>query len=67
MTDSFQRRRPGPGKPLTAQRALYLRLMSQGLSSVEACRQRGVDRRTGRRWRLGRRVRVNGRVYTYGR
>ncbi len=66
MTDSFQSRRPGPGKPLTAKRELYLRLMRQGVSNAEACRQVGIDRRTGKRWRYGRRVVVNGREYTYG-
>ena len=66
MTDSFQRRRPGPGKPLTTQRELYLRLMRQGLTNAEACRQAGINIKTGKRWRYGRRVRVNGRVYTYG-
>lgn len=29
MTDSSQRQMPGPGKPLTAQRELYLRLRSR--------------------------------------
>ncbi len=41
MTDSFQSRRPGPSKPLTAKRELYLRLMRQGLSNSEVCRQVG--------------------------
>ena len=31
MTDSSQRQKPGPGKPLTAQHLVYLRLMNQGL------------------------------------
>jgi transposase, IS30 family len=66
MTDSFHSGRPGRGKPLTAKRELYFRLMRQGLSSSEACRQVGINRRTGKRWRYGRRVLVNGRVYTYG-
>ena len=59
MTDSFQSRRPGPGKPVTAKRELYLRLMRQGLTNSEACRQVGINRRTGKRWRYGRRVVVN--------
>jgi transposase, IS30 family len=66
MTASFQSGRPGPGKPLTAKRELYFRLMKQGLSNSEACRQVGINRRTGKRWRYGRRMLVNGRVYTYG-
>jgi IS30 family transposase len=65
VTDSYQRPRPGPGKPLTAQRGLYLRLMKQGFSSAEACRQVGINIRTGKRWRFGRRMRVGGREYIY--
>jgi hypothetical protein len=48
MTDSFQSRRPGPGKPLTAKRELYLRLMRQGLSNSEVCRQVGGHSTDGR-------------------
>ena len=66
MTDSYRRPRPGPGKPLTAQRELYLRLMKLGLTNAEACRQVGINIRTGKRWRYGRRMRVNGREYAYG-
>ena len=40
--------------------------MRQGLTNAEACRQVGINIRTGRRWRYGRHVRVNGRDYTYG-
>ena len=40
--------------PLTAKRDLYVRLMSQGMLNSEACRQVGVNRKTGQRWRLGR-------------
>jgi transposase, IS30 family len=45
--------KPGP-MPLTAKRDLYVQLMSQGLSNSDACRQVGVNRKTGQRWRLGR-------------
>jgi hypothetical protein len=31
VTESFQRGRPGRGKPLTAQRELYLRLVNRDL------------------------------------
>lgn len=48
--------KPGP-MPLTAKRDLYVQLMSQGMRSTEACRQVGVNRKTGQRWRLGRVVR----------
>lgn len=40
--------------PLTAKRDLYVRLMNQGMQNSEACRQVGVNRKTGQRWRLGR-------------
>lgn len=47
--------RRGPGSfALTAKRVEYFRLMKQGLSSSEACRHVGVNRKTGQRWRLGR-------------
>ena len=39
---------------LTAKRDLYVQLMSQGMQNSVACRQVGVNRKTGQRWRLGR-------------
>ena len=39
---------------LTAKRDLYVQLMSQGMQNSAACRQVGVNRKTGQRWRLGR-------------
>ncbi len=42
--------------PLTAQRERYFRLMSSGMSNAQACREVGVHRRTGMRWRHGRTV-----------
>jgi len=66
VKDSYRRLSPGPGKPVTTQRELYLRLMRQGLTNAEECRQAGINIRTGKRWRYGRRLRVNGREYTYG-
>jgi IS30 family transposase len=65
MTDSSHRQKPGPGKPLTAQRELYFRLMKQGLNNSEACRLVGIHRKTGQRWRHGRRHRARGREYYY--
>ena len=65
MTDSSQRQKPGPGKPLTAQRELYFRLMKQGLNNSEACRLVGIHRSTGQHWRHGRRLRNKGREYYY--
>lgn len=56
MTDWHQRQKPGPGKPLTAQRELYIRLMKQGLNNSEACRLVGIHRSTGQHWRHGRRL-----------
>jgi transposase, IS30 family len=52
--------------PLTAKRDLYVQLMSQGMQNSAACRQVGVNRKTGQRWRLGRVVNdaKNG-VYRY--
>ncbi len=44
--------------PLTDKRELYLRLMSQGMSNSQACRDVGVHRRTGMRWRHGRTVKT---------
>jgi transposase, IS30 family len=65
VTDSSQHQKPGPGKPLTAQRELYFRLMKQGLNNSEACRLVGIHRKTGQRWRHGRRHRARGREYYY--
>ncbi len=42
--------------PQTEKRALYLQLMSQGMSSLAACRVVGINARTGKRWRHGRTV-----------
>ena len=54
MSVSKGRPRPGPGAPLTAERERYLRLVAQGMSNVQACREVGVHRITGTRWRDGR-------------
>lgn len=52
--------------PLTAKRDLYVQLMSQGMRNCEACRQVGVNRKTGQRWRLGRVVKdPQGGEYSY--
>jgi hypothetical protein len=40
--------------PLTAKRDLYVQLLSQGMNNSTACRQVGVNRKTGQRWRLRR-------------
>ena len=54
MSVSRGRPRPGPGAPLTAERERYLRLVALGVSNVQACREVGVHRITGTRWRDGR-------------
>jgi len=46
-------RKRGP-LPLNAKRDLYVQLMNQGANNSGACRQVGVNRKTGQRWRLGR-------------
>jgi IS30 family transposase len=48
-----ERKPQGPRK-LVAERAEYLRLVQQGVSSKEACRLVGINSTTGRRWRNGR-------------
>ena len=47
MSVSMGRPRPGPGAPLTVERERYLRLVAQGMSNVQACREVGVHRITG--------------------
>jgi len=37
----------------TSERARCVQLMNQGLNNLEICRQFGLNRKTGRRWRLG--------------
>lgn len=44
-------RKPQGRKKLTAERAAYFQLMSQGVSSAKAARSVGIDRRTGLKWR----------------
>ena len=40
-----------------AQRRRYAELIAKGVSNSEACREVGVNRRTGSRWRYGRHLR----------
>ncbi len=47
--------RPGPA-PQTTKREQFARLIGQGVSSSQACRIVGVNRRTGKRWRHGRTI-----------
>ncbi|MFF1847299.1 hypothetical protein ACFVW9_37230 [Streptomyces sp. NPDC058217] len=46
-------RTPQGKKKLAREREEYFRLMEQGVSSREACRIVGINRRTGKRWRTG--------------
>ncbi|MFE5158404.1 helix-turn-helix domain-containing protein, partial [Streptomyces sp. NPDC056697] len=46
-------RSPQGRKKLDREREEYFRLMDQGVSSREACRIVGINRRTGKRWRNG--------------
>jgi transposase, IS30 family len=46
--------RSGGGRRLVRERAVYLDLVSRGVSSREACRVVGINPRTGKRWRNGR-------------
>lgn len=48
-------KKPGPA-PLADKRDQYLRLMAQGMSNSAACREVGINRKTGNRWRYGRKV-----------
>jgi IS30 family transposase len=56
MSVSKGRPQPGPGAPLTGERERYLRLVAQGMIKVQACREVGVHRITGTRWRDGRKM-----------
>ena len=62
-----RRPRKSPGAlPLTSQRDQYRALMQQGMSNAEACREVGVNRKTGHRWRYGRAVITRtGEIRTY--
>ncbi len=47
-------RRPQGPKKLRAERQAYLDLVAWGVSTSEACRLVGINRKTGHRWRYGR-------------
>ncbi len=53
--------RPGR-RPMTEKRALYVKLIRQGVSNSEACRRLGIDRKTGHWWKNGGVVTRNGVV-----
>ena len=54
MPVPINRPRPGRGAPLTAERELYLRLVTQGMSKCRGLPKSGIHRITGVRWRDGR-------------
>lgn len=54
MTKPLGRAKKRGPEPLADKRDHYLRLMAQGMSNSAACREAGVNRRTGNRWRYGR-------------
>lgn len=43
-------------EPLVEQRELFVSLIAAGMSNSAACRQVGVNRKTGTRWRYGRSI-----------
>lgn len=51
--------RPG-SLPLTAQREMFATLIARGVSNSAACREVGINRRTGTRWRFGRTIPASG-------
>ncbi|CAM3784203.1 helix-turn-helix domain-containing protein [Nocardiopsis gilva] len=51
-----ERQLPQGRKKLVRERQEYFRLMEQGYSNAEACRNVGINRRTGKVWRNGRRA-----------
>lgn len=53
---SREKRSPGPA-PQAEKRAAWAALIAAGASNSEACRQVGVHRKTGVRWRHGRTIR----------
>lgn len=56
MTKPFRRPKKRGPAPLADKRDQYLRLMAQGMSNSAACREVGVNRKTGNRWRYGRKI-----------
>jgi transposase, IS30 family len=54
MDFQIRDKKPQGPRKLAAERHAFLQLVSEGVSSKEACRIVGVDERTGRKWRNGR-------------
>lgn len=51
------RRRSPAGGVQAEKQQRYLQLIGQDVNNSEACRQVGIDRKTGNRWRYGRKLR----------
>jgi IS30 family transposase len=51
------RRRTAAGGVQVEKQRNYLRLIAQGVNNAQACRQVGINRKTGNRWRYGRTLR----------
>ena len=50
-----------PGRPpMTEKREIYVRLMNQGMTNTAACRELGIDRKTGHWWKNGGVIARNG-------
>ena len=50
-----------PGRPpMTEKREIYVRLMDQGMTNTAACRELGIDRKTGHWWKNGGVIARNG-------
>ena len=68
MSISSEGRRPYRGRRPSVSRTRFLELLDQGMTSLQASREVGVNERTGRDWAKGitksnnRRVRFNGEV-----
>ena len=55
MTENSTRQREPGQELLLAERELYRLMMAQGIGNSRICRELGISRRTGTRWRYGRR------------
>jgi IS30 family transposase len=63
MQDNIEGRRPYRGRRPSAARVLFLELLNQGMTTLQAAREAGVNVRTGRDWANGI-VKSNNRRFT---
>jgi IS30 family transposase len=59
------RRRTAAGGVQVEKQQRYLRLIAQGVDNSQACRQVGINRKTGNRWRYGRTLRNSAGVLVH--